>query len=355
MAPTKRVSSFVPNDGFEEPRKSSRMGCMKSARRWGTLAAVFAMTIACGSESGGGGAGTSSGSSGTSGSSGGFGGGGGGDGGPGTSSGNPGNCFAPVDMFIMFDRSGSMARDRGNGRGDPALDCNIGQNVASKWCRSINALSGYFKSSGSDKQAAALQFFPHDNHTSAQCTTGEAYHVGAKPTADYQTLPSDVFDADLNAQKPDTRDGTPGTPTEGAIRGLTRFTAANRRPGRVTIGILITDGDPTNINDFQCNTDLPALSNLLKAHHDATQVRTYVIGMEGASDGNLERIAEGGGAPLHPNDVPGIAGSCGNNVQQCRHWNVGDGAPAAFVAALAAIQESANGCKEGGGFVNPVN
>jgi hypothetical protein len=163
-----------------------------------------------------------------------------------------------------------------------------------------------------------------------------------------------VFDAELNAQRPDTSERSPGTPTEAAIRGLTRFTAANRRGGRVTIGILVTDGDPTNINDFQCNTNLDALSNLLKAHNDATQVRTYVIGMEGATDGNLERIAAGGGAPLHPNNMPGITGSCGSNVPECRHWNVGNGSPAVFGAALAAIQASADGCKEGGGFVNPV-
>ena len=130
--------------------------------------------------------------------------------------------------------------------------------------------------------------------------------------------------------------------------------AANRRGGRVTIGILVTDGDPTNINDYQCNTNLDTLSNLLKAHHDATQVRTYVIGMEGASDNNLERIAGGGAAPLHPSNMPGIANSCGRDAAECRHWNVGNGDPAVFAAALKAIQESADGCKEGGGFINPV-
>jgi hypothetical protein len=319
------------------------------------LATATALALACGSETGNDNAASSSSSSSSSGTTG-FGNGDGGngtgaDGGNGTGT----SCDAPVDMFIMFDRSGSMARNSGNGQGDSQLDCNIGQNVASKWCRAINALSGYFKSQGSDKQAAAIQFFPLDNHTTAQCTSGAGYSAAKIPATEYQTLPSDAFDAELNAQKPDTSNGTPGTPTEAAIRGLTQFTAANRRGGRVTIGILITDGDPTNLNGSNCNTNLDSLSNLLKAHNDATHVRTYVIGMEGASDANLERIAEGGDAPLHPNNVPGVSNSCGTNVQQCRHWNVGDGNPTAFAAALAAIQASADGCKEGGGFINPVN
>lgn len=318
-----------------------------------SFACVCAVAFACGSDVNDSDAGASSGSSSGS-TSGGFGGdGGGGEGGSSSSSGGA-SCLAPVDMFVMFDRSGSMARDKGNGIGDPKLDCDIGQNVESKWCRAITALSGYFKSAGSKDQAAALQFFPREGHASADCNTGDGYQNAARPASDYQTLPSDVFDADLNAQKPDTGGSSPGTPTEAAIRGLTRFTTANRRGGRVTIGILLTDGDPFNSNGFQCNTNLEALSKLLKDHHDATQVRTYVIGMDGASDENLETIAAGGDAPLHDSNLPGITSSCGNGATQCRHWNVGSGDPAVFGAVLKAIQESADGCKEGGGFVNPV-
>lgn len=245
-------------------------------------------------------------------------------------------CSAPVDMFIMQDRSGSMG-----------ADCNLGDTTNSKWCHAINALSGYFNSPKAAGNAAALQFFPLSNHSNALCATGAGYDVAALPTPPpaYMTLPSKTFDALLNSTN-DTGGG--GTPTEAAIRGVTKFTSGNRRGGRVTIGILITDGDPNG-----CDTNLTNLSGLLQAHFTATTLRTYVIGMTGASFTNLEAIAQGGNSPLHPDAVGGLTDACGNGPGPCRHWNVGDGDPQAFVAALAAIQASADGCADGGGTINP--
>ncbi|HEX7604229.1 MAG TPA: vWA domain-containing protein [Polyangiaceae bacterium] len=260
-----------------------------------------------------------------------------GSGGDGSGGGDGANaCSAPVDMFIMQDRSGSMG-----------TDCNIGATTNSKWCHAINALSGYFNSPSAAGNAAALQFFPLTNHTSALCATGAGYDVAALPTPPpaYETLPTKGFDALLNATN-DTGGG--GTPTEAAIRGLTKFTSGNRRGGRVTIGILITDGDPNG-----CDQNLTNLSNLLQAHFTATTLRTYVIGMTGANFANLEAIAQGGNAPLHPDLVGPLTDACGNGAGPCRSWNVGDGNPQAFVAALAALQESADGCKDGGGTINP--
>jgi hypothetical protein len=240
-------------------------------------------------------------------------------------------------MFIAFDDSGSMGND-----------CLLGSNTASKWCRGITALSGYLKSQGATDHAAALQFFPLNGHTQAQCATGDAYHLAGHPATGYETLPSSAFDAVLNAAAPVDFQGTP---TEAAIRGLTRFTDANRRGGRVTIGILITDGNPNG-----CNQDRDDLAALLQAHNMATKVRTYVIGMTGASFDNLEDIAKGGGAPTHGSTVGTLTNACGNVPEPCTFWNVGDGEPAAFEAALAAIQQQADGCNpDGGGFINPVN
>jgi hypothetical protein len=251
------------------------------------------------------------------------------------SGGDASSCYAPVDMYIMQDRSGSMG-----------TDCNIGSSTNSKWCHAINALSGYFNSPSATGNAAAIQFFPLPNHTSALCSTGAGYDVAAMPTPPpaYTTLPTNVFDSLLNSQNATG----PNTPTEAAIRGLTKFTAANRRGGRVTIGILITDGDPNG-----CNMNLTFLSDLLQAHYTATTLRTYVIGMTGATDANLEAIAQGGNAPLHPAVVGSLTGACGTSPAPCRHWNVGNGDPQAFVAALAAIQQSADGCADGGGTINP--
>ncbi len=267
-----------------------------------------------------------------------------GEGGTNGEGGSPADCNAPVDMYIMLDRSGSMSPDDNR-------DGNIGD-TATKWERSITALSGYFDSPGSQGQAAALQFFPLDSQNDALCATGDGYHVPASPTGApfFTTLPSNTFDALLNAAIPALDGSGLGTPTEAAIRGMSRFTSANRRPGRVTIGILITDGNPNN-----CNEDRDELADMLAAHYTATQIRTYVIGMEGASFDNVERIAQGGGAPEHGDDVGSLNDACGGGDGPCRHWNVGDGNPTVFEAALKAIQESADGCKPGGGVINPVN
>ena len=301
--------------------------------RWLGLMA-FCATIACGStgddngtNDGGGGDSTTNGDSPFN----------NGDGSSNDGSSNGDSCYAPVDMYIMLDRSCSMGKD-----------CNIGDTTtASKWCHAVNALSGYFNSTSATGNAAALQFFPVTNHVNTMCTTGATYDTPASPTAPpfYTALPTNGFDALLNS----TTDNNPCvTPTEGAIRGITKFTAANRRGGRVTIGMLVTDGDPAG-----CDENLTNLSDLLQAHYTATTLRTYVIGMTGANDANLEKIAQGGNAPLHADTVGPLTGACGTSTAPCRHWNVGTGNPQAFIAALAAIQQSADGCADGGGTINP--
>ncbi|MBX3188964.1 MAG: VWA domain-containing protein [Labilithrix sp.] len=309
-----------------------------------TLSSSLALAAACGDSSGDSTFGASGGSSGSNGettSNGGFGGSSGASSGAsgGQSSGSSGgDCFAPVDMYIVFDKSGSMGEPAGNGA--PG-DCNVGETKNSKWCRGINALAGYLKSSSAKDQSAALQFF--SGNDGANCNTGTPYDQPAMPSTGYTVLPSTAFDAALNQRTPGG-----GTPIEAALRGLTKFTAANRTPGHVTIGILVTDGDPQG-----CNENLNDLSAILEAHYQATKIRTYVIGMNGATFTNLERIAAGGNAPTHAATVGSLNNACGNVTPPCRFWNVGDGDPAGFIQALSAIQESADGCKPGGGSVNP--
>jgi hypothetical protein len=309
---------------------------------------LAAVAVACGSnepDSGFGSSGSSgtSGTSGASGASGGTSNGGFGSSGTSAEGGTSGgadaaSCFAPVDMYIVFDKSGSMGEPIGNGA--PG-DCNIGETKNSKWCKAINALSGYLNSPSAKDQGAALQFF--SGADTNNCSTGAPYDTPAMPAAGYTTLPSNTFDGVLNSTVPGG-----GTPMEAALRGLTKFTAANRRAGHVTIGIFVTDGDPQG-----CNTSLTALSGIIDDHFTATKIRTYVIGMEGATFSNLEKIATGGNAPSHAATVGTLTNACGNVPAPCHFWNVGSGDPAGFIQALAAIQESADGCKPGGGEVNP--
>lgn len=230
----------------------------------------------------------------------------------------------PIDMFVILDHTGSMAPD-----------CPLGSTGTSLWCRATNALSTYFKSPSSKDNAAALQFF----NLNSQCD-GSGHGVSAVPggATGYVTLPSTAFDTALDNDSPA---GGFGTRTEAAIRGLTTFTsnAQNRRAGRTTIGIIVTDGDPTD-----CDTNPTHLSNLLQAHFAATGVRTFLVGMTGADDATLEAIAAGGNAPPHPTNTSGLTGTCGSSASPCRHWNVGNGNGNVLVEALKAIQASAVGC-----------
>jgi hypothetical protein len=246
--------------------------------------------------------------------------------------------LTPLDMFVMLDRSGSM---------DP--DCNIGDTTASRWCRAINALSTYFNSASATGNAAALQYFPNGG-----ACNGTGYDVAAVPAGNgYLALPTNGFNTSLNNTNPNGSN----TPIEGAIRGITQFTAraVNRRAGRTTIGILITDGSPNG-----CVTSATSLRDILQTHFNATGLRTFVIGMTGASFSTLETIATGGNAPLHNDNVNGINDTCGNGAGPCRHWNVGDGNGNVFVEALKAIQAAAVGCSmqmptTDAGVVNPNN
>ncbi|MBI5532160.1 MAG: VWA domain-containing protein [Deltaproteobacteria bacterium] len=240
----------------------------------------------------------------------------------------------PLDMYLMQDKTGSMNEPQST-QGNQG-DCNVGQNVNSKWCHAINAIAGFVQAPTSVGMGVALNFF-----SGSQGCNGAQY---ATPSVALGLLPANVqplIDA-LNAAVP-----TGMTPTEGAIRGLNTFTAANVAPPRVMIGILITDGDPT-----ACDEDVGNLAGLISAHFSATGIRTFVIGMNGATFGNLETWAVAGGGPAHAN-------FCDTGVNNCHYYNVGDGDPQAFIQALQQIQQSAVACQfsmptADGGLVDPA-
>jgi hypothetical protein len=247
-----------------------------------------------------------------------------------------------LDMYVMLDRSGSMnyPYKEPSGQNQAAKgDCNVGQtlNPNSLWCKTINALSGYFKSTQATGDAAALQTFFTEPVTTA--CDGIAYSASAVPggTTGYTTLPSSAFDAFLNGVKPDYN-----TPMEPAVKGITQFTgrAANQRVNRKTIGVLITDGVP----GF-CDLNATNISTLLQTHFNNTGIPTFVIGMTGAVFSTLETIATGGNAPLHGDNVGAITDACGNGPGPCRHFNIGEGNNNALATALEQVRGLAIACQ----------
>ncbi|MEB2322424.1 MAG: VWA domain-containing protein [Sorangiineae bacterium] len=224
----------------------------------------------------------------------------------------------PLDMYVMLDQSGSMN-----------TDCNVNTSTytastPSKWCYAINALYGFMATADPTlDQRVALQYFALNNGTCA----GVGY---ATPEISLRAIPANAGDfvASLNSHSPSTN-----TPTEGAARGLTQFAAAQKSldPSRTIIGILITDGDP-----YGCGDAATVGTVIRNAWNGGSGVRTYVIGMTGATAANLETMAVNGGAPAHANYC--ISGA------SCHYYSVGNGNYAVFADVLKTIQASAIGC-----------
>jgi len=217
----------------------------------------------------------------------------------------------PLDLYLILDSTGSMG-----------TDCNVGSTTASKWCRAVNSIAGFVNDASSAGMRMALQFYS----SSINATCSGSYY--ATPKVALGLLPANAgpIVSALNAQAPSGL-----TPTEAALRGIASFTKSKQTAGRVMIGILVTDGNPTD-----CSTNDTTLASIVGNHLASTGIKTFIVGMTGALSTRLETIAVAGGAPSHTNYCDGVA--------SCHYYSVGDGNPQAFIAALKQIQQSAIAC-----------
>ena len=257
-----------------------------------------------------------------------------------------------LDMFIVFDRSGSMAlrpppndsdRDRLAVPEDAVLgDCPVDLvNVPaqdSKWCMATNALARFFTAATTLDVRAALQFMTPANPDNYEICGVDAGNPHGTASVPYTQLPVDGAHMMVGALEQETPhignmngvgQAEIGTRIEAALNGIAMFTAANADPDRKTIGVLITDGDPVN-----CEEEPSALAQIAADHFAATGIQTFVIGMTGATAANLQTIAVSGGGPEHGPEY------CEAPDTTCHYWSVGGGDPLAFAEVLAAIQDS---------------
>jgi hypothetical protein len=257
-----------------------------------------------------------------------------------------------LDMYVVFDRSGSMAnrpppnesdQDRiavpeGAVLGDCPIDLVGAPAQDSKWCLASNALARFFAAPTTLDVRGALQFMTPANPDNYDICGPDPNNPHAVAAVPYTQLPIDAAHAlitSLDAETPhilninDVGQAEIGTRIEAALNGIAQFTAANADPLRKTIGVLITDGDPYN-----CEDDPAALAQIAADHYAATGILTFIIGMTGATAANLQAYALGGGGPEHGPDY------CEAPDTLCNYWSVGDGNAQAFSEVLAAIQES---------------
>lgn len=223
----------------------------------------------------------------------------------------------PLDIYFIFDRTASMGEDCAYTPGGTPQ-------VNSKACFATYAMSDYLiNTTPSVDTRLAFQFMSLD----ANDCDGTPY---ATPLVPLTQLPMPATDPLIQAISDETFVGGIGTHIEGALRGMATFTTNNRTQGREMIGVLMTDGDPNG-----CDENIGDLRQIIADHLANDGIRTFVIGMEGATDSNLEELALAGGADPHSD-------WCGSVQAPCHYWNVGNGSGQAISSALSAIIQQAS-------------
>jgi hypothetical protein len=201
--------------------------------------------------------------------------------------------LAPVNMFVMFDRSGSMDDD-------------------DKWPNATAALVAFFENPGSAGLRVALRFFPHDQPAVGCTEDGCDADACSRPLVELAALTADRASADAQEQKlvdaiaasapgngggQGGRDnggnnGGGGTPIYPALQGALKWSTSHkaRYPDEKTVVVFVTDGEPNG-----CEEDFDAISELAADALASNGITTYAIGLAGSSEAQMDQLAQAGG------------------------------------------------------------
>lgn len=202
--------------------------------------------------------------------------------------------LAPVNMFVMFDRSGSMDED-------------------DKWSNATAALAAFFQSPGAAGLRVALRFFPHDEPAVGCTEDGCDANACSKPLVDLAALTADPAPTDehegrlvaaIGASAPGNggggnRNGNRGgggggggTPIYAALEGALSWSTnyKDSHPTEKTVVIFLTDGEPNG-----CEEDFDAISALAANALATSGVTTYAIGLAGSREDQMDQLAQAGG------------------------------------------------------------
>jgi hypothetical protein len=199
----------------------------------------------------------------------------------------------PLDMYVMFDRSGSMCSCV-----DPPL---IGNPCPDPNCRKTRieaireAMSGFLGDTGSNGIGVGVGYFGQQPIGAADCRP-ETYSI---PSVTIATLPDNAANvmASLN-----TADPIGETPTGGAIRGACSYARQwqAEHTDRQVVILFVTDGEPKapvscpNGAGACCPTLVDATQAASDCLNGEIGIRTYVLGV-GPFLQNLAQIAVAGG------------------------------------------------------------
>lgn len=205
----------------------------------------------------------------------------------------------PLDMYIMFDQSGSMRESAG---------------AVTKWDAVTGALTSFVQLPDAAGIGVGMQYFgltTDDGHicptycaSNADCSGCGTCQSNSRcsggavtcDSADYAR--ADVEIAALPGAAQSIIDSlarhrpVSGTPTRPALEGAVQYASAwkSAHPDHTTIVVLATDGEPTGCGSSVSNSSDAAAAGLAAT----PSIPTYVIGV-GSSLSNLDAIAAAGG------------------------------------------------------------
>jgi von Willebrand factor type A domain len=212
----------------------------------------------------------------------------------------------PVNMFITFDRSGSMKDNN-------------------KWGNASQALTAFFQDKESAGLRVALRFFPEGNCSDSACDVNTC----ATPAVPIGALAADPAPADaqeaalVNAVQSRSPASGGGTPLFAALKGAKQWASdyQSSHKEEKTVIILVTDGEPNG-----CDNSIADIATVASDAKSLYGVLTYSVGLVGSAQADMDAIANAGGTS--------------------KGFFVGNGnAEADLVAALKAIQGSQVACQ----------
>jgi von Willebrand factor type A domain len=179
----------------------------------------------------------------------------------------------PLAMLLVMDRSGSMALPSGN----------------TKWDHARRAMIGFADTKGAAGSKLGLTVFPPDPGPLDRCLASSY-----APVVPIATLPGNgPLIKDALASREPASDTPMAAALQGGLDHMNAYLADNS--GEEGVIILVTDGDPTGCAGDNVSN---VASIAAKAAAGKPRIRTFVVGMEGATFANLDVIAkEGKGAP----------------------------------------------------------
>lgn len=184
----------------------------------------------------------------------------------------------PLDLYLMFDQSGSMSTVVDEATGKTRMD------VVRE---AVRAFLGDTESVG---VGAGIGYFGHQPLGETTCAPADY----ATPAVEIGPLP-ELESALLTSL--DSRPPTGETPTGAAIRGACSYVSgyAASHEGRNPAILLVTDGEPkAPLSEDSCSPTLEDAVTAAAECYADSGIRTYVLGV-GPSLTNLRVIAEAGG------------------------------------------------------------